>query len=140
LLYGMGKVNAIPEKVFGALEPRRRIPANNVILIGAVVLIGACLISYTRGAELLNFGAFVAFMGVNAAAFARDLRNKSRRRLLRLLSSLTGFAICLFLWWNLSIPAKLFGTLGLSIALAYAAYASRGFRKGVLQFEAPVQD
>jgi len=140
LLYGMGKGNAIPEKVFGALEPRRRIPANNVILIGAVVLIGACLISYTRGAELLNFGAFVAFMGVNAAAFARDLRNKSRRRLLRLLSSLTGFAICLFLWWNLSIPAKLFGTLGLSIALAYAAYASRGFRKGVLQFEAPVQD
>lgn len=140
LLYGMGKGKAIPEKVFGMLEPRRRIPANNVVVIGAVALIGACAISYARGAELLNFGAFVAFMGVNAAAFARDLRCKDSRQILPLLSSLLGFAICLFLWWNLSVEAKLFGTLCLGIAVAYAAYASRGFRKGALQFEAPVQD
>ena len=140
LLYGMGKGKAIPEKVFGVLEPQRKIPANNVVLIGAVALVGACAISYERGAELLNFGAFVAFMGVNAAAFARDLRSESRSRFLPLLSSLIGFAICLFLWWNLSVQAKLFGTLCLGVAVAYAAYASRGFRKKVMQFEASVQD
>lgn len=139
LLYGMGKSKAIPERFFGVLEPRRRIPANNVILIGAVALIGACTINFTRGTELLNFGAFVAFMGVDAAAFARDLRNESSKRLLPLFSSLMGFAICLFLWWNLSLQAKLIGTLCLTIAVSCAAYTSRGFRKGVLRFEAPGQ-
>jgi putrescine importer len=140
LLYGMGRGKAIPEKFFGALEPRRRIPANNVVLIGAVALIGACAISYTRGAELLNFGAFVAFMGVNAAAFAHDLRSESSRRPLRLLSPLIGFIICIFLWWNLSLQAKLFGALCLAVAMAYGAYASHGFRDGLLQFEMPAQE
>ena len=140
LLYGMGRGKAIPEKFFGVLEPRRRIPANNVVLIGAVALMGACAISYTRGAELLNFGAFVAFMGVNAAAFARELRNEPRRRPLHLVSPVTGFSICLFLWWNLSLQAKLFGILCLAVAMAYAAYASHGFRDGLLQSEAPAQD
>src|SRR5438270_2456989 len=114
----MERGEAIPEKFFGALEPRRRIPANNVMLIGAVALIGACAISYSRGAELLNFGAFVAFMGVNAAAFAHDLRIETSRRPLRLLSPLIGFIICLFLWWNLSLQAKLFGALCLAVAMA----------------------
>ena len=44
---------------------------NNVLLIGAIALAGAFFISYERGVELLNFGAFIAFMGVNAAAFVR---------------------------------------------------------------------
>lgn len=140
LLYGMGRGKAIPERFFGVLEPKRRIPANNVMLIGIVVLVGACAISYTRGAELLNFGAFVAFMGVNAAAFARDLRNEFKRKIFRLLSPLIGFLVCLFLWWNLSFQAKLFGTFCLAIAMAYAAYASHGFREGRLQFEVTVQD
>ena len=36
-----------------------------------IVLIGSFFLSYGRGAELLNFGALIAFMGVNAAALIR---------------------------------------------------------------------
>ena len=71
LLYGMGRSDGIPKSFFGAIDPKNRIPRNNMIFVGAIALMGAFLISYERGAELLNFGAFIAFMGVNAAAFVR---------------------------------------------------------------------
>src|SRR5690348_7592202 len=65
LLYGMGRDDAIPKSFFGAVEPKRGIPRNNVIFVGGLALAGALLLSYQLGAELLNFGAFIAFMGVN---------------------------------------------------------------------------
>ena len=71
LLYGMGRNDALPKSFFGKISFGKNIPQNNVILIGAIALIGAFLITYERGAELLNFGAFIAFMGVNAASFMR---------------------------------------------------------------------
>jgi hypothetical protein len=65
LLYGMGRSGALPPRFFGAIDPRRNIPRNNVILVGVLALIGGLLLSYQLGAEMLNFGAFIAFMGVN---------------------------------------------------------------------------
>jgi amino acid transporter len=41
LLYGMGRDNALPKRFFGAIEPKRRIPRNNVLVVGALALIGA---------------------------------------------------------------------------------------------------
>ena len=69
LLYGMGRDDAIPRGFFGSLHPRTHVPSNNVMLIGAMALVGAFTISYGFGAELLNFGALIGFMGVNLAAF-----------------------------------------------------------------------
>ena len=55
LLYGMGRSNAIPKSFFGAIDPRTRIPRNNVIVVGVVALVGAYIIrDYDRAAELLN--------------------------------------------------------------------------------------
>src|SRR5437867_773254 len=66
LLYGMGRDNAIPKSFFGVVEGKHGIPRNSVLFVGAIALIGAFLLTYQLGAELLNFGAFIAFMGVNA--------------------------------------------------------------------------
>src|ERR1700737_854499 len=57
LLYGMGRNDALPQGFFGKISAGLRIPQNNVILIGALALLGAFLITYERGAELLNFEA-----------------------------------------------------------------------------------
>src|SRR5208282_3556969 len=77
LLYSMGRDNAIPQKFFGAINPRTRIPSNNIILVGVITLIGAFTMSYSLGCELLNFGALIAFMGVNISAFLHYfLRNE----------------------------------------------------------------
>jgi putrescine importer len=73
LLYGMGRDNALPPRFFAYLDPKRRVPSLNVILIGVLCLVGAWLITYEIGAELLNFGALIGFMGVNVAAFLHYL-------------------------------------------------------------------
>src|SRR5262249_18462682 len=67
LLYGMGRANAIPKSFFGVLERQRRIPRNNVLFVGGIALLGTVFLTFERAAELLNFGALLAFMGVNAA-------------------------------------------------------------------------
>src|SRR5689334_22148281 len=71
LLYGMGRSNALPSSFFGEIDPKHQVPRNNVIFVGALALFGSFFLTYGRGIELLNFGALIAFMGVNAAAFVR---------------------------------------------------------------------
>ena len=135
LLYGMGRSHAIPVGFFGAIEARRRIPMNNVILIGAVALIGAFFISYERGAELLNFGAFIAFMGVNLASFVRYFVRAAEKRWMNLVFPLLGFSICFFIWLNLSWPAKIGGAVWIAAGIVYGAIRTRGFCADLVRFE-----
>ena len=139
LLYGMGRSGALPSSFFGAVDPRRRIPRNNVIVVGAVALAGAFVLSYALGAEMLNFGALIAFMGVNAAAFARFFLRGSRKWLLDLVPPLAGFLICLVLWLNLSMPAKIAGAAWLAAGIAFGAWKTRGFRSNLVDFEVPAE-
>jgi putrescine importer len=136
LLYGMGRSRAIPRKFFGAIEPKRRIPMNGVLLIGAIALTGALLTSYERGVELLNFGAFIAFMGVNLACFVRYYMRASEKRWTNLAFPLLGFAICCFVWLNLGRPAKVAGSIWIAAGMVYGAAKTRGFRAELIRFEA----
>jgi putrescine importer len=129
LLYGMGRNDAIPKGFFGKIEPKRRIPANNVLLIGAVALTGAFLTTYERGAEMLNFGAFIAFMGVNAAAFVHYYWRAKEKQFGNLAMPLVGFVVCAVIWWSLSPPAKIAGSIWLGAGVAYGAWKTSGFRK-----------
>jgi putrescine importer len=138
LLYGMGRDNAIPGKFFGAVEPKRGIPRNNVIFVGVLALLGALVLSYQLGAELLNFGAFIAFMGVNAAAFIHYFIRRRERTAGNFLMPLLGFAVCLIIWWNLRWQAKTAGVIWLAIGILYGYYNTKGFRKN-LAFDAASQ-
>ena len=102
LLYGMGRGNAIPKKFFGAIDPKRRIPRNNVVFVGVLAFAGACLLSFERAAELLNFGALLAFMGVNAAAFVRYYVREEKKTWSALFVPAAGFVVCLLIWLSLS--------------------------------------
>lgn len=140
LLYGMGRSNALPRKFFAAVDPKRHIPRNNVIFVGVVALVGAFLITYGLGAEMLNFGALIAFMGVNLAAFMRYFVRERQRTLGNLLPPLLGFSVCFLLWINLSTPAKLWGGLWLAAGLIFATIKTRGFRGELLDFEIPPEE
>ena len=137
LLYGMGRSGAIPREFFGVIEPKRHIPMNNVILIGAIALIGAFVLSYERGVELLNFGAFIAFMGVNAAAFFHYFLRDPEKRLLNFVSPVIGFCICFFIWLNLSRPAKIAGTIWIVLGVIYGAVRTHGFQSERISFDVP---
>ncbi len=137
LLYGMGRSNALPKSFFGAIEPKRRIPQNNVMFVGALALAGTVVLTFERAAELLNFGALLAFMGVNAASFTRYYVRERQRTLGSFLPPILGFTICLLLWLNLSRPAKIAGTIWMLLGIAYGAYRTRGFRAELVSFDVP---
>jgi amino acid transporter len=138
LLYGMGRDGALPRSFFGYLHPTRHIPSRNVILIGAICFTGALLLSYERGAELLNFGAFIGFMGVNLSCFLHYWVRKNGRDLSSFVMPLCGLVVCGYLWWNLSVPSKLLGTAWLVVGLIYGAITTQGFRNRLVRFEVPV--
>ncbi len=137
LLYGMGRGNALPKSFFGAIEPRRRIPQNNVVFVGLFALAGTTVLSFERAAELLNFGALLAFMGVNAASFTRYYLRERERTLASFLVPSLGFAVCLLLWLNLSKPAKIAGIIWMLLGIGYGAVRTRGFRSELVSFDVP---
>jgi amino acid transporter len=140
LLYGMGRSNALPKAFFGVVDPKRRIPRNNVVFVGAVALIGAFVLNFGLGAEMLNFGALIAFMGVNAAAFMRYYVRAPEKKIGNLAPPLAGFLICLLLWLNLSWTAKLAGGAWMLVGIAFGAWKTRGFRSDLVDFELPAEE
>jgi amino acid transporter len=131
LLYGMGRDNAIPKKFFAAINPRTHIPSNNIILVGVFVLIGAFTLSYPLGAQLLNFGALIAFMGVNVSAFVRYFLRNDKKRFWPFILPVMGFLICLYLWLSLGIKAKIVGICWLTAGVLYGAYKTSWFRNPI---------
>ncbi len=119
LLLAMGQDGAIPRRFFGSVHPKNRIPRNNVLLIGAICLAGALIFSYQLGAELLNFGALLAFMGVNISSAVLGWRQGRASQWVSILLSLLGFAICGFIWLNLSRPALIVGAAWALIGVAF---------------------
>ena len=107
-------------------------------LEGGQVKLDEAILSYERGAEMLNFGAFIAFMGVNAAAFVRYFLRAERKTVWPVLWPLLGFGICGYIFLQLSMPAKKLGAVWVAAGLIYGAWKTSGFRK-TMSFEAPVE-
>jgi hypothetical protein len=140
-----------------------------VILVGSVALVGAFVLemvagyktyslgtaglswttfvkimnggeAYGLGAEMLNFGALIAFMGVNVAALLRYYFRDPQKKLGNFLSPVLGFLICLLLWLNLSRPAKIAGVIWMAAGIAFGAWKTRGFRSDLVDFEMPPEE
>ena len=167
LLFGMGRSNALPKSFFGTVDEKHRIPRNNVFVVGGFALIGAFVLefvagyktyalgsgglttdtfmkilnggeAYGLGAEMLNFGALIAFMGVNAAAFLRYYYRAEHKKLGNLIPPVLGFVICLALWLNLSRPAQIVGSIWMIAGIVFGVWKTRWFREP-LSFEAPAE-
>ncbi|MGA7156466.1 MAG: APC family permease [Acidobacteriaceae bacterium] len=117
LLYGMGRTNALPHKIFGTVSTKRSIPRNNVLIVGGCTLIGVFLLTYEKGAELLNFGAFIAFMGVNLAALVHYKFRSAEKVRMAATAPLIGLVVSAFIWLNLGQEAQLLGSLWVGIGL-----------------------
>jgi amino acid transporter len=137
LLFGMGRDGVLPRKFFAHLSSGSSTPTYNILLIGLIAVSGAIGLNYVGNAyehagELLNFGAFLAFMGVNFATFWHfGIVNRAERRrnlLGDMILPLAGFAFCALIWWNLNPLAKEVGGAWFAIGLTYIAITTRGFR------------
>jgi amino acid transporter len=137
LLFGMGRDGVLPRRFFAHLSKGSSTPTYNILLIGAIALAGAIGLNfvgnaYEHAGELLNFGAFLAFMGVNFATFWHfgvALRSQRQRQILGdMVLPLTGFVFCAMIWWNLNVLAKIVGGIWFAVGLTYIAVNTRGFR------------
>ena len=138
LLYGMGKSNALPKSFFGKIDAKHHVPRNNVVFIGVIVLVGSFFLTFEKGIELLNYGALIAFMGVNASAFVHYFVKQPEKKLTHFLLPVVGFFVCLGLWWNLSPAAKYLGTAWMAAGIAFGAWKTEWFRKP-LSFDVPAE-
>ncbi len=133
LLFGMGRENVLPRRVFGRLHPVHNTPDLNVILIGVLAFLGTLCMSYELTAEILNFGAFLGFMCVNLACFWQFWVNSHERGLgraiLDLAMPMAGFLFCAVIWWGLAVPAKIAGSIWLLAGVLLIGARSKWFRE-----------
>ncbi len=133
LLFGMGRDGIIPGKIFSHLDSKRSAPTYNIIFMGVLTIIGSLAFSYQGAAELLNFGAFIAFMGVNLATFRQFffLRKAGEKR--KIISDailpLLGFLVCFFIWLSLPTPSKIIGGIWFFAGFVYLAIRTRFFKQ-----------
>jgi putrescine importer len=136
LLFGMGRENVIPSGYFARLHPIRNTPDINIILLGIVAFVGAQVISYELAAELLNFGAFLGFMGVNLAVIWKFWVHRAdgggRNFFLDLLVPALGFLFCTAIWVGLNNPAKIAGCLWLVVGFFVLARHTGWFRRSIV--------
>jgi putrescine importer len=144
LLFGMGRDGVLPKKFFGYLKPGSSTPTYNILLIGFLAFAGAVLLNYIGSAyqhagELLNFGAFLAFMGVNFACFWQfwvRRQEGQRANLLRdAILPVIGFLFCGLIWINLNIVAKTVGGIWFAIGLLYVGYKTNWFRSAPVMID-----
>lgn len=139
LLFGMGRDNVLPRRIFAYLDPKHNTPTRNIWLIGIVAYLGTLMVSYEQAGEILNFGAFLAFMGVNFATFWQFTiitRPDHKRRVFQdVVMPLIGFVFCLWIWLGLKTPAKIVGGIWFLAGLVYCAIKTRGFRSRPLMID-----
>jgi amino acid transporter len=139
LLFGMGRDNVIPRRFFAYLDPKRNTPSFNIVIVGLIAFLGAIVLNYERAAELINFGAFLAFMGVNAATlrvFYLSPEARASRRLFRdAVAPVVGILFCFAIWVSLPTPAKVVGACWFIVGTAYDAVKTRGFKERPVQID-----
>jgi putrescine importer len=137
LLFGMGRDNVLPRKIFGHLHAKRNTPNYNIWIVSILALAGGIIISlnghgYENAAELLNFGAFIAFMGVNFATFWQFGIKRATGRKVNVLGDillpLFGFVFCGWIWLNLNIVSKTVGGIWFLIGALYLGAKTNWFR------------
>jgi hypothetical protein len=132
----MGRDNVIPRRFFAYLHPVRNTPSHNIWVIGVLAYFGSLVMSYEVTAEILNFGAFLGFMGVNLAViwqfWVRRPEGHTREFFADIVLPALGFIFCSIIWLGLGAPAKIAGGIWFVIGVFVLATHTRCFRQAIV--------
>ena len=138
LLYGMGRDNVLPRSIFGFLTKRTGNPVLNILIVGMIAFTGSLLIPLERACDLLNFGAFLGYMGVNLAVIRSYILNplagQKKDYFKYLLLPSLGFLFCLVIWLKLPNLSKVAGFTWLFAGVIFSAIKTKGFTKRPVLF------
>ena len=135
LLYGMGRDNILPRKIFGHLNAERGNPSYNVIIAGVMAYVGTLAMGWERSVEILNFGALMAFMAVNLAAaryfgFSPEMKEK-REVFLDVVVPAAGFLFCLVIFLGLQSSTLVAGGIWVIVGAAYVILKTKALGQPV---------
>jgi putrescine importer len=132
LLYSMGRDDVLPKKIFGYLNPKKSNPIYNVWIVGVLAYIVVLTIPWERAAEIVTFGALLAFMGVNVSALRQFWFSPEaighRRFFVDALVPGFGFLFCFVLLISLQPWTKYAGLVWLVVGFVYLVFKTRGFK------------
>ena len=135
LLYGMGRDNILPRKIFGHLNAERGNPSYNVIIAGVMAYVGTLAMGWERSVEILNFGALMAFMAVNLAAaryfgFSPEMKDK-REVFLDVVVPAAGFLFCLVIFLGLQSSTLVAGGIWVIVGAGYVILKTKALGQPV---------
>ncbi len=133
LLYSMGRDDVLPKKIFGHLSAKKGNPNYNIWIVGGLAYIGVLTIPWEHAAEIVTFGALLAFMGVNISAlrhfwFSHDA-SRHRNFFIDAFVPGFGFVFCALLLLSLQTWTRYAGLIWLVVGFLYNAYKTRGFTR-----------
>jgi putrescine importer len=131
LLYSMGRDNVIPKKFFGYLNPKTGSPIFNEWLVGILAYIAVLTNPWERAAEIVTFGALLAFTAVNLVAMLHFWYSPAarvrRNFFVDAFVPSFGAIFCFVLLMGLQPWTKYAGLAWLGVGLIYASYRTRMF-------------
>lgn len=132
LLYAMGRDGVLPKRVFGFIHPKYKTPFNNLLIVSAISL-ASLFMSLATAASLINFGALLAFTGVNLSVIAHYyLRRKERSTtgtINYLLFPIVGMVSNLWLLSSLDSYSRTLGIIWFGIGFVYLLFLTKAFKQ-----------
>ncbi len=134
ILLSMGRNGFLPKKFFGYIHPKFQTPSRNILLT-AVVGLTAIIFqnSLMNAMSLVSFGALLGFILTNICVIMRFwVRDKERGGTSvwkYLIVPAIAAAICVYLWLNLTIAAKIVGFSWIAIGIIVLAITTKGFKE-----------
>ena len=132
ILYAMGRDKVLPGAFFGRINQRFGTPVLAILSVSVVSLL-ALAIDLGLLAEMISFGALIAFSVVNLSVvkhyYLRGNLRKGADLFNHLIVPLIGFALVLWLWTSLSPRTLVVGLIWLAVGFVYLLAITRGFRR-----------
>jgi len=127
----MGRDDVMPKKIFGYLNPKRGNPIYNELIVGILAYVAVLTIPWELAAEIVTFGALLAFTAVNLVALLHFWLSADAigRRKFFIDAFVPGFGAVFYfvLLIGLQTWTKYAGLTWLGIGLIYASYRTRMF-------------
>jgi putrescine importer len=132
ILYAMGRDNVLPSGFFGRINKRFGTPVLAILSVSVVSLL-ALAIDLGLLAEMISFGALIAFSVVNLSVVKHYYMQENLRKgadlVNHLIVPLIGFALMIWLWTSLSPRTLMVGLIWLAVGFVYLLVITRGFRR-----------
>jgi len=132
ILFAMGRDGVLPTRFFGRINKRFGTPINAIVVVSIVSLI-ALVIDLGLLAEMISFGALIAFTAVNLSVIRHYFLAQHLRQGGHLVNYLivpsVGVVLTLWLWTSLSPRALIVGLIWLGVGFVYLLLLTHGFRR-----------